>query len=218
MKLYKDELIRLRYLLEQAHMGNETAALNSMPDTMPTSGRPSVTHYTHSPINLPQSSNGSQPMFMLPSQTSSATGNFKVGTSSQTNFFPDTMSNFSNNAPVTTHTTHPGVTNNNNTQHQTLTNDQISNGTNENLLPTQLPPLKAGPASHTTPVLQQMQMTGMSNAMSSNAVSSEGYTPNAPQTNQLTSLSQVDTKDNEFVQMLTSQLAEKDAQIRKLQA
>lgn len=96
MKLYKDELIRLRYLLEQAHMGNENAGVPSMPDTMPASGRPSVTNYMHSPINLPQGQNSSQPLIVIPSQASSAAGgNMKVGTSSQTNFFPDTTSNLS---------------------------------------------------------------------------------------------------------------------------
>ena len=38
VKLYKDELIRMRYLLEQAYSGT---GRSSMPDTLPQTGRPS---------------------------------------------------------------------------------------------------------------------------------------------------------------------------------
>ena len=58
MKMYKDELIRLRYLLEQAYSSD--SSLGAMPETMPISSRPSVTNaYTHGPITFPQNQNQS---------------------------------------------------------------------------------------------------------------------------------------------------------------
>jgi thioesterase domain-containing protein len=53
MKLYKDELIRLRYLLESAYSSNAP-----MGESMQNTSRPSVTNaYTHGPITFPQSQN-----------------------------------------------------------------------------------------------------------------------------------------------------------------
>ena len=94
-KLYKDELIRLRYLLEQSYSaatGNAAAALSE--------GSPSARPSTHNlpfgnlPFAMGYSQNQSQPAI------SQIAGN-TYKSNSHTNFFPDTNSNLSHHITKT---------------------------------------------------------------------------------------------------------------------
>ena len=91
MKIYKDELIRLRYLLEMAYSGNMQGVEVSA------SGRPSINAFT-TPLSTspflnppPQSQNQSQPAI-----AAQAGHSMKLASTSQSNFFPES-SNTSQN-------------------------------------------------------------------------------------------------------------------------
>ena len=95
MKIYKDELIRLRYLLEMAYSGNMQGVDGVV------SGRPSINAFT-TPLSQspflnppPQSQNQSQPAIMN-AIASQAGHSMKLASNSQSNFFPE-ASNTSQN-------------------------------------------------------------------------------------------------------------------------
>ena len=106
IKMYKEELVRMRYLLEQSYSGNS----GRLDESSPTSGRPSNMAFAHtqkntsSPIGATttqlqqmQAQNNSQPLFEFANSNgnSNAATTFKMANNSQPNFFPDSTSNLS---------------------------------------------------------------------------------------------------------------------------
>lgn len=91
LKLYRDELIRLRYLLEQAY---NPVFNDNMSDGMPTTGRPSANVVPTGPLatNNSQTQNYSQPSILGSTGVTSG-ANFKAQSNSQTNFFPASQVN-----------------------------------------------------------------------------------------------------------------------------
>jgi len=144
LRLYKDELIRLRYLLEQN--------FSQQPESqyLETSARPSSFGFTaNSAIHQNPfiTANQSQPT-IIPATVSTG-GTFKMGSSSQTNFFPDTASDLSKH-PVQTAASACYKQPSN--QYTLSNDDQQSNNTSETT-PTNLPPLKGQPnAGQLTPL------------------------------------------------------------------
>ena len=97
IKLYKDELIRLRYLLEQAYspgLGSTTAISEGAPSARPSQYGNNLPFYNNVPFMMmmsgPSTQNQSQPAIHVNHNNTNTTANNTFKSTSQTNFFPDT--------------------------------------------------------------------------------------------------------------------------------